>query len=136
MGELNLNQTDNYSICEEINKKAYDWALEGANAETKQRYLNNGELYTFGEDSNTINGGSWIYLDSLTFTEETDPSNGRAQVKITTWSNLIDNSFPLEIFKGMHYCKLLSPARVMEWIYVDSLRKYGGIGSSTRSATA
>ena len=25
---------------------------------------------------------------------------------------------------GFHYCKLLSPARAMEWIYVDGLRRY------------
>lgn len=24
---------------------------------------------------------------------------------------------------GYHYCKLLSPARIMEWIYVDGLRR-------------
>lgn len=24
---------------------------------------------------------------------------------------------------GFHYCKLLSPARIMEWIYVDGLRR-------------
>jgi hypothetical protein len=28
---------------------------------------------------------------------------------------------------GYHYCKLLSPARAMEWIYVDGLRKYDGM---------
>jgi len=27
----------------------------------------------------------------------------------------------LEIFAGDHYCKLLSPFRALEWIYVDSL---------------
>jgi hypothetical protein len=25
---------------------------------------------------------------------------------------------------GFHYCKLLSPARIMEWIYVDGLRRH------------
>lgn len=24
---------------------------------------------------------------------------------------------------GLHYCKVLSPARVIEWIYVDGLRE-------------
>lgn len=27
---------------------------------------------------------------------------------------------------GHHYCKLLSPARVMEWIYTDGLREHFG----------
>jgi hypothetical protein len=28
---------------------------------------------------------------------------------------------------GYHYCKVLSPARVMEWIYTDGLRRNKGI---------
>lgn len=32
-------------------------------------------------------------------------------------------------FEGVHYCKLLSPARAMEWIYVDGLRYYNSMKS-------
>lgn len=28
---------------------------------------------------------------------------------------------------GFHYCKLLSPARVMEWMYIDGLRLNGSL---------
>ena len=28
---------------------------------------------------------------------------------------------------GYHYCKLLSPARAIEWMYVDGLRAFGGL---------
>lgn len=35
---------------------------------------------------------------------------------------------------GYHYCKLLSPARAMEWIYVDGLRYYDSLSNYTETA--
>jgi hypothetical protein len=31
------------------------------------------------------------------------------------------HDFPIEMFAGDHYCKLLSPFKAIEWLYVDSL---------------
>lgn len=35
-----------------------------------------------------------------------------------------DVSYPIGMFQGMHFCKLLSPTKAMEWIYVDGLRAH------------
>jgi hypothetical protein len=30
--------------------------------------------------------------------------------------------FPIKLTAGFHFCKVLSPARALEWLYVDSLK--------------
>lgn len=37
------------------------------------------------------------------------------------------NTYPVAAARGFHYCKVLSPFRVIEWIYVDSLFSKDGI---------
>ena len=32
---------------------------------------------------------------------------------------------------GFHYCKVLSPFKVLEWMYVDSLLEFNGLNSTT-----
>ena len=61
--------------------------------------------------------------------EQEQDTNGEKEVSLeVTSAILLTNSSP-EIFDiaGYHYCKLLSPARAMEWIYVDSLRMRDGL---------
>jgi len=31
---------------------------------------------------------------------------------------------------GFHYCKVLSPFKVLEWMYVDSLLEFNGINTT------
>ena len=38
-----------------------------------------------------------------------------------------DVNYKIKAAAGFHYCKLLSPARAMEWLYIDGLRAKGGL---------
>jgi len=70
----------------------------------------------FGTDKESLNGGSWI-PDPMTY--KTDAASNTMTL---TSKILVDgHKEPVEMFRDMHYCKVLSPFRAMEWIYVDSL---------------
>jgi len=38
--------------------------------------------------------------------------------------------FKIKASAGFHYCKILSPFRVLEWIYIDGLYDHNGIKNS------
>ena len=62
-------------------------------------------------------GPCWIWTE-LSYEESADGS----EVVVQAPYFATEYDFPLPMSAGFHYCKVLSPARALEWIYVDGLR--------------
>jgi hypothetical protein len=126
-GKQDTDKTDkNMSMCRAINQQAWDWALGHADSAVRADFEKNGEPFVMVDDKAApigVTGPQWI-KDELVYTR----SSGTVEVQ--SWQFVVGNTnqgdvpwfFPV----GMHYCKLLSPARAMEWIYTDGLRN--GLG--------
>eukprot|EP00939_MAST-03C_sp_MAST-3C-sp1_P000305 g305.t1 len=120
---------NNVSVCKSINEAAYEWALEHAGDAAAARFRKIGQPFRFGDDVYAgigVTGPTWIHK-ALSFDESADGSfvTVSAPYFATANKNLGDEPYTSTV--GYHYCKLLSPARAMEWIYLDGLRKYGGL---------
>lgn len=124
LSNVKFNLTDGWSSCKFINDKAIEWALANASPESRARFSLKGEKYQTVEDKDALNGGSWI-IQYLNYQEVLQ--NGVPVVQIGSYTSRYPLDYWLPLSSGFHFCKLLSPARVMEWIYLDSLKKQGGI---------
>ena len=70
------------------------------------------------EDKGPYNGGPlWIFT-SLEYTSNKE----RTTYKVKSPTMKTPTDFPIKASAGFHYCKILSPAYAMEWIYFDSLK--------------
>jgi len=127
--------------CAEINQAALDYALSVVPSTTKDRYLQHGQQMKVDlvDEHVCAAGPCWIW-STLQF-------NGRkntdyVEVKAPSFPYQNSNAFPcgeqgvedekLPCAAGMHYCKLLSPARAVEWMYVDSLRRDYSLKSANK----
>jgi len=121
---------DMQDFCAQANEKAFEWALAHADGSTRSRFLAIGQNYTFGPDKEEV-GGPFFLDAGIEFTD-----NGAAGVEVVspmmrTSIDYWNKTFPFPRPKDIpdpgcfHYCKLLSPARAMEWIYTDGLRLNG-----------
>jgi len=120
---------DDPDFCQIANKQAYQWALDHADETTKARFATYGQPYTFGADIQKAGGPLYINAGI----EYKD--NGDAGVEISSPAQKTEIDYWTKHFGPIprpssipdpgcfHYCKLLSPARAMEWIYVDGLRR-------------
>ncbi|UJR31384.1 hypothetical protein I4U23_018878 [Adineta vaga] len=119
--EHDFNQTDNQSLCGLINQHALDWALENAGYGSKERYEKKGKKMLIGDDIGPLNAGPlWIWTP-LKYDLGTD-SQGRSVVTVRSPTLRLPKDYPVSTVAGFHYCKLLSPARALEWIYIDSVK--------------
>ena len=118
--------------CGEINQKAIDYANTHVGASTAARFATKGQPYVITADVNVCPkipapltpGPCWIW-DTLHYTDTADKKS--VQIGSPQFSTPID--FWLPKTAGFHYCKVLSPARVVEWMYVDGLREFASLKS-------
>ncbi|KAH8068746.1 hypothetical protein JL721_6310 [Aureococcus anophagefferens] len=127
------NATDATSLntCAHINAAAIAWAKAAAAPAALARFEAAGAPLGVAADAEApigLTGPTWI---------KTPPVFRRndSGVDVTSYSFTIANvrrgDVPFFITAGFHYCKLLSPLKAMEWIYVDGLRR---VGAAARAA--
>lgn len=121
VNNTNFNVTDLIpDRCAEVNAATFQWALAQAGASTRARYEAKGLPMRFGTDADAWMGPQFTYGSlSYTFVNGSSPF---------VWVNSTTLRTPLDYFlpetAGFHYCLLLSPARAMEFVYVDGLRSF------------
>lgn len=119
-----FNILDNQSNrCKDINAKAWEYALKEGNKETVKRFELKGQPLVFGKDFIICNAGPCWLLTPLKFSESSDKTS--MVVSSPQLTTPID--YFITSFAGVHYCKVLSPARAMEWLYVDGLRAHNSV---------
>ena len=114
---VDFNVSDGFNACQKLNQLALDWAINASSSKALARYYNKGSPMVIGSDLGPYNNGpQWIWTPL-----SMELKNDRLLVRSPSMKTPLD--FPIEKARGFHYCKLLSPARALEWIYTDSLRK-------------
>jgi hypothetical protein len=122
---------DRNDICQSLNQHSIQ-LIEQAIANPRyaesglkriyERYLRIGYRLQVGEDLGPFNAGpTWIW-QPLKFEKGQDGGGGNVAV-VRSPSMRTPQDFWVPLSAGFHYCKLMSPARVLEWIYLDGIRE-------------
>lgn len=56
------------------------------------------------------------------YKSQIDPTKNTTYVEVRSPMMKFPLDYTIKSVSGIHYCKVLSPARAIEWIYVDSLK--------------
>ena len=100
-------------------KVASAWALHVAHGlllVCRLRYKEQGGTIVLQGDSTVVVGPQWVFISSLKFNMASDHSQVQVQ------SPHLYSSITSNIYPGNMYCKLLSPARVVEFMQTTGLR--------------
>lgn len=97
---------------------AYYYVLEnfGGPKSTLDRFAKFGQPIEFLDDTKSTTGITWV--NSAIITKNTTDT-----FQVSSLALLSPVDFFVKEAAGMLYCKLMSPARIIEWILVDGLKK-------------
>lgn len=112
--QLNTTSTSSGVDCRQVNMHAVALAESIAAPSTLRRFQLSGRGWCFLDDAPSAAGPLWLFADSLRLVD-----NGTC---MTVRSPSIKADVDGLIFPGTHYCKVLSPARVLDWMMTDSLK--------------
>jgi len=128
---INAGDVDeDLQICSAINQHSIEWALRNAPSRTLERYYKYGEAIAVGEDVEAGSGVTWTW-QPLKEHRMCNPDTHKYHSVVQSIYVYLHTeksghcelpSFLPKTECGVHYCKVLSPAHVMEWLYTDSLR--------------
>ena len=114
--QLGVN-TDATVQCLDVNRKAIEVAKKLLPAAIVQKHESSGRPFCFKDDAAApFNIGPLWVKKAITL-------SATAKCLEVTSTKLVSDIHSM-IFPGNHYCKLLSPARAMDWIVTDSLKPY------------
>lgn len=120
-----LNIKTNSSVqCLEVNKRAVDVAKRLLPSDAVQKHESTGRPFCFRDDATALFNIGPLWVEKAIKLTETD------QCLEVTSTKLVSDIHSL-IFPGNHYCKLLSPARAMDWILTDSVEPHDPCASCT-----
>lgn len=106
------------ATCKEINLLGFQYVLSKYNGPPSalNRFLKYGQKIEFLNDTESTSGITWVNRPIIT-------KNTSTTYQVSSRSLLSPIDFPVPVAAGMLYCKLISPARILEWILVDGLKK-------------
>jgi hypothetical protein len=107
--------------CRAINRRAVHLAESIAAKSTLERYKQIGRGWCFLEDEPVTGniGPLWVFTSELKLTSNT--------TCMAVTSPVLKTELDGKIYPGNHYCKVLSPARVLDWMMTDSLKREDGL---------
>ena len=109
--------------CAEINDVSIKWAYDRVSKAARDNYDRLGQKLVTGDDLGPYNEGPlWIW----TFMKYKE-SDDKSQMIVQSPMMRTPTDYPIKAASGFHYCKVLSPFKVMEWIYNDSLYDTDGL---------
>jgi hypothetical protein len=113
LSRQNLQKHSGHSVsnddkCSSLNEQALTWALKKADSKALNNYNTIGNKIRFVSDTEYSTGITWVNAD----------------IKLNDHTSYTEFSSPSLKTSDVHHCKLISPYRALEWIYIDSLVDY------------